>query len=80
MSFMVIRLFQNFSSVSLDRQSQPPGSLPPSDWVNAGGRKSVEEIFPKSHLTMYALVSLRHIVVVLSINFLNLTRADCGST
>lgn len=58
MSFFIIRLLQNFSSVSLDLTAQPPDTLPPAEWKDAPGRKGKEQIFPKSHLTLYSLVSL----------------------
>ncbi|EIW61465.1 cytochrome P450 monooxygenase pc-3 [Trametes versicolor FP-101664 SS1] len=54
MSFFIIRLLQNFSSVSLDLAAQPPDTLPPSEWKDAPGRKGKEQIFPKSHLTLYS--------------------------
>ncbi|KAI9066444.1 cytochrome P450 monooxygenase pc-3 [Trametes sanguinea] len=54
MSFFMIRLLQNFSSISLDLTAQPPDSLPPAEWKEAPGRKGKEQIFPKSHLTLYA--------------------------
>ncbi|KAI0677048.1 cytochrome P450 monooxygenase pc-3 [Trametes maxima] len=53
MSFFMIRLLQNFSSVSLDLTAQPPESLPPAEWKDAPGRKGKEQIFPKSHFTLY---------------------------
>ncbi|KAI0650234.1 cytochrome P450 monooxygenase pc-3 [Trametes meyenii] len=53
MSFFLIRLLQNFSSVSLDLTAQPPESLPPTEWKDAPGRKGQEQIFPKSHFTLY---------------------------
>ena len=57
MSFMLIRLLQNFSGMFLDPEAQPPESRPPSEWKTAKGRKAIEQIFPKSHLTMYSSVS-----------------------
>ncbi|KAH7882561.1 cytochrome P450 [Phlebopus sp. FC_14] len=54
MSFMLIRLLQNFTSISLAPDAQAPGTLPPAVWAEASGRKSVEKVFPKMHLTMYA--------------------------
>ncbi|KAI0353453.1 cytochrome P450 monooxygenase pc-3 [Trametes cingulata] len=58
MSFFIIRLLQNFSSVSLDLTAQPPESLPPPEWKDAPGRKGKEQIFPKSHFTLYVLGGL----------------------
>ncbi|KAI9001370.1 cytochrome P450 monooxygenase pc-3 [Trametes punicea] len=53
MSFFLIRLLQTFSSVSLDLTAQPPDTLPPPEWKEALGRKGKEQIFPKSHFTLY---------------------------
>ncbi|KAF8636108.1 hypothetical protein AX17_003812 [Amanita inopinata Kibby_2008] len=57
MSFMLIRLLQTFSSISLDPTSAPE-SRPPSEWASAPGRKGIERVFPKIHLTMYAFGGL----------------------
>ncbi|KAF8631752.1 hypothetical protein AX15_002208 [Amanita polypyramis BW_CC] len=54
MSFMLIRLLQSFSSVDLDPASAPPDSLPPPEWKEARGRKAIEKIMLKYHLTMYS--------------------------
>ncbi|KIK91734.1 hypothetical protein PAXRUDRAFT_148862 [Paxillus rubicundulus Ve08.2h10] len=54
MSFMLIRLLQNFSSISLSPESQDPSNHPPAAWKNSEGRKAVEQFHPKSHLTLYA--------------------------
>jgi cytochrome P450 len=54
MSFMFIRLLQNFSSISLDTDAQPPETRIPPSWATAKGRKGMEKVWPKSHLTMYA--------------------------
>ncbi|KIM37776.1 hypothetical protein M413DRAFT_448289 [Hebeloma cylindrosporum] len=53
MSFMIIRLLQNFTSVELHPGSAPPEAHPPAVWAEAGGRKGIEKVFPKMHLTMY---------------------------
>ncbi|KIK94934.1 hypothetical protein PAXRUDRAFT_11751 [Paxillus rubicundulus Ve08.2h10] len=53
-SFMLIRLLQHFTSVSLSPEAQAPGTLPPAAWAAADGRKAREKFFPKMHLTMYA--------------------------
>ena len=58
MSFMIIRLLQNFTSVDLHPSSAPPEAHPPAAWAEASGRKGVEKLFPKMHLTMYTNVSL----------------------
>ncbi|KAI0929042.1 hypothetical protein AcW2_004858 [Taiwanofungus camphoratus] len=52
-SFFPIKLLQRLSGIELDHTAQPPDSLPPKDWASASGRKGMEQIFPKVHLTMY---------------------------
>ncbi|GBE84577.1 cytochrome P450 monooxygenase pc-3 [Sparassis latifolia] len=54
MSFFLIRLLQNFSSITLDPDSHEPGTLPPKEWAGARGRKGIERFWPKVHLTMYS--------------------------
>ncbi|KAG2143713.1 cytochrome P450, partial [Suillus clintonianus] len=54
MSFMLIRLLQSFSSITLHPEAQHPDTLPPVDWAHATGRKSREQFWPKAHLTIYA--------------------------
>jgi len=56
MSFMLIRLLQNFSSIDLDLDALPPEAHPPTEWAKTSGRKSIEKLFPKMHLTMYTYV------------------------
>ena len=58
MSFFMVRLLQNFDSVSLDLTAQPAESLPPAEWKQAPGRKGQEEIFLKTHFILYSLVSV----------------------
>ncbi|KAG1731772.1 cytochrome P450 [Suillus lakei] len=50
MSFFLVRLLQSFSSVSLDLKTQ---TRPPAEWANEPGRKGVDKIVFKSHLTAY---------------------------
>ncbi|KAK7448140.1 hypothetical protein VKT23_013899 [Stygiomarasmius scandens] len=63
MSFMLIRLVQNFASFSLHTEACPPEfRAPRPEWISrpqdrqktagAGHRKSIDEIFPKMTLTM----------------------------
>lgn len=79
MSFMLIRLLQSFSSIILDPASAPPGSLPPPEWKRFDGRKAIEQVMPKVHLTMHA--SVRRVPRFICL--VNLTRysprAACGS-
>jgi hypothetical protein len=53
---MLIRLLQNFSSIELDMVAQPPDARIPRSWATAKGRKAMEKVWPKAHLTMYAHV------------------------
>lgn len=78
MSFVLIRLLQTFSSISLDVDAQSPDTRPPAHWAGAKGRKGTEEIWPKVHLTMYTYVSpaLNH---ALCNQYLSgISRADYG--
>ncbi|KZP21731.1 cytochrome P450 [Athelia psychrophila] len=54
MSFMLIRLLQNFDSFALDSEAQPAATRPPASWAGQPGRKGTEKFWPKMHLTMYA--------------------------
>ncbi|KAJ7857738.1 cytochrome P450 [Mycena olivaceomarginata] len=54
MSFVIIRLLQSFSSVSLDLGAFPPAARPPPEWAMMEGRKAADKFRPKMHLTMYA--------------------------
>ncbi|KAF7967691.1 hypothetical protein HWV62_33339 [Athelia sp. TMB] len=58
MSFVLVRLLQAFSAISLAGDAQPADSVPPPAWAHAKGRKAVERFWPQSHLTMYAKVPL----------------------
>jgi cytochrome P450 len=55
-SFMLVRLVQEFSKIELVPEAQPPDSLPPAHWVKGPGRKAVEKIRIRSHLTAYSVV------------------------
>ena len=56
-SFFLIRLLQNFSSISLATDAQPLDSRPPAEWAeDKEGRKGREKVCPKTHLTMYVQV------------------------
>lgn len=57
MSFFMIRLLQNFSSMELDLSAQPADSRPPAEWAECEGRKAVEQISPKSHFTLFVKVA-----------------------
>ncbi|KAH8831094.1 cytochrome P450 [Flagelloscypha sp. PMI_526] len=52
-SYFLVRLLQNFSSISLAPDSQPPASRAPEDWkTEKVGRKSREKVKMMSHLTL----------------------------
>ncbi|RPD66741.1 cytochrome P450 monooxygenase pc-3 [Lentinus tigrinus ALCF2SS1-7] len=53
MSFFMIRLLQNFSSMELDLSAQPPEARPPPEWREPPSRRAAEQIRPKSHFTLY---------------------------
>lgn len=55
-SFFLVRLLQQFSSVSLATDVQ---TLPPAEWAKCSGRKAIEKVIIKSHLTIYAHVRPR---------------------
>ncbi|KAG1763959.1 cytochrome P450 [Suillus occidentalis] len=52
MSFMIIRLLQNFSAITL---SPEPAMNPPAWWAEKGGRVAIEKFRPRTHLTLYAM-------------------------
>ncbi|KAG1790441.1 cytochrome P450 [Suillus plorans] len=52
MSFMVIRLLQNFSAITL---SPEPAMRPPAWWAEKGGRQAIEQFRPRNHLTLYSM-------------------------
>jgi cytochrome P450 len=54
MSFMLIRLLQNFSSITLSPESQEPTCRPPGAWARGEGRQAIEQFYPRNHLTLYA--------------------------
>ena len=64
MSFMLIRLLQQFDTISLAPDAQVPDTLPPPAWAEREGRQATEKIFPKVHLTMYAHASPQTTIVV----------------
>ncbi|KAK7057643.1 cytochrome P450 [Favolaschia claudopus] len=53
MSYVIIRLLQNFSSIMLDVDACPPEARVPTEWSGQPGRKGIEQIVPKAHLTLY---------------------------
>jgi cytochrome P450 len=59
MSFMLIRLLQSFSSITLSPESQDPACCPPAAWTRGKGRQAIERFHPRNHLTLYAKVWTR---------------------
>ncbi|KAG1903101.1 cytochrome P450 [Suillus fuscotomentosus] len=51
MSFMLIRLLQNFSAIAL---SPEPAMRPPAWWAEKDGRQAIERFKPKFHVMLYA--------------------------
>jgi hypothetical protein len=49
-SFMLIRLLQNFVSMSLDLDACPPHARVPPEWRDGHGRMAVEQFRPRLHL------------------------------
>lgn len=58
MSFFLIRLLQNFSSLEMDLAAQPPDSRAPREWASAEGQQGKEKIIPKCLLTLFLKVRL----------------------
>ncbi|KAJ4467864.1 cytochrome P450 [Lentinula aciculospora] len=57
-SFFLVRLLQNFSSIEISEESQPPDSRPSASWKKEGGIKATEKVKLKTHLTMYVAEGL----------------------
>jgi hypothetical protein len=56
---MIVRLVQSFKNFRLAMEDHPE-SLPPPEWKASGvGRKAVEKVHVRGHLTIYAKV--RHV-------------------
>ena len=56
-SLFLIRLLQTFSCVSFAPDADPD-SLPPASWATGEARRPIERVWLKTHLTLYANVSL----------------------
>ncbi|KAF8600071.1 CYP63 cytochrome P450 monooxygenase-like protein [Ceratobasidium sp. AG-I] len=52
-SFFLVRLLQRVESIQLIPEAYPEGTLPPKEWKEGSGRKVYEQVWPKSHLTIY---------------------------
>ncbi|KAF9647903.1 cytochrome P450 [Thelephora ganbajun] len=52
-STVIARIAQAFEKIEFDMGSNPEAK-PPADWANGTGRKAVEKIWVRSHITIYA--------------------------
>ena len=52
-SAIIARIVQAFKSITLDMDSNPEAK-PPVAWATAKGRKAIEKVWVKSHMTIYA--------------------------
>jgi len=68
MSFMLIRLLQNFSAITLCPESQDPADRPPAAWAQGEGRQVIEQFHPRRHLTLYAKVWAHTVTSTLFLN------------
>ncbi len=56
-SLVLIRLLQVFDSFELcQKEDAPPGSYPHESWQNTSGRKSMERIWPRAAVALFAQV------------------------
>jgi len=52
-STIIARFAQAFKSITLDMDSNPEAK-PPAAWATGTGRKAIEKIWVKAHITLYA--------------------------
>ncbi|KAF8332801.1 cytochrome P450 monooxygenase CYP63 [Cantharellus anzutake] len=53
-SIMLIRILQICDTFTLrQEQDAPPGSCPPESWKGAPGRKGIEQVWPKTAITLF---------------------------
>ena len=52
-STIIARIVQAFKSITFDMDSNPEAK-PPVGWAAANGRKAIEKVWVKSHITLYA--------------------------
>ncbi|KAG7443776.1 cytochrome P450 monooxygenase pc-3 [Guyanagaster necrorhizus] len=53
-SFMAVRLLQNFTSFEFDQDALLNEFRPPADWAKCKGRKAVDKFWPRYTLTLYS--------------------------
>lgn len=59
-SFMIVKLLQQFSTIEL-AQDAAPETIPPAGYTDCPIHNGKEKVWLKSHLTMYAHVSFSFI-------------------
>jgi len=52
-STIIVRIVQAFKSITLDMDSNPEAK-PPAAWGTGNGRKAIEKVWVKSHITLHA--------------------------
>ena len=52
-STVIARIAQAFKDIRFDMNSNPEAK-PPADWANGTGRKGIEKIYVRAHITLYA--------------------------
>jgi len=52
-SAIIAKIAQSFKAITLDMDSNPEAK-PPAAWKTANGRKAVEKVWVKSHITLHA--------------------------
>ncbi|KXN81021.1 Cytochrome P450 52A6 [Leucoagaricus sp. SymC.cos] len=80
-SYFLIRLLQQFSSISIDLGAQPSWAAPPPEWRNGVGTQKTDKIRMKNYVTMSVVVRVVQSIVLrfYLISFLNLRAASgCG--
>ncbi|PBK87668.1 cytochrome P450 monooxygenase pc-1 [Armillaria gallica] len=53
-SFMLVRLLQNFSLFEFCREDLPTECRTPADWTKCKGRKAIDKFWPRCTLTLYS--------------------------
>ncbi|SJL14432.1 uncharacterized protein ARMOST_17889 [Armillaria ostoyae] len=56
-SFMLVRLLQNFSSFEFCKEDLPTECRTPADWTKCKGRKAIDKFWPRCTLTLYSWAS-----------------------
>lgn len=76
---MLIRFLQAFSGVTLAPEAHPVEARTPEAWKNSDGPQAKEKVWPRSHLTMFAKVSVPPIAVkCILVLIISIKREDYG--